>query len=94
VSDAGQPEVRHNQARHRFEAGSESHPAHLDYYLRDGVVNMFHTEVSPEYRGQGLAAKLSTAALTWARESGHKVTPNCSYVKKFIAGHPEFADLV
>jgi predicted GNAT family acetyltransferase len=94
VSDEGQSEVRHNQARHRFEAGSESYPAHLDYRLRDGVVDMFHTEVFPEYQGQGLGTKLATAALTWARDSGHKVIPSCPYVKTFIARHPEFADLV
>jgi predicted GNAT family acetyltransferase len=94
VSEAASPEVRHNEVRHRFETGSESHPAHLDYRLRDGVVNMFHTEVSLENRGQGVAAGLATAALTWARGSGYKVHPSCPYVKNFIASHPEFADLV
>jgi predicted GNAT family acetyltransferase len=87
-------EIRHNEAKHRFEAGAESNPAHLDYHVRNGVANMFHTEVAPEYQGQGLAARLATAALTWARESGHKVNPSCSYVRDFIARHPEYADLL
>lgn len=87
-------EVRHNEARHRFEAGSESHPAHLDYRLREGVVDMIHTEVPDEYQGQGLAGKLASTALEWARESGRKVVPSCSYVKTYIARHPEFSDLI
>jgi predicted GNAT family acetyltransferase len=93
-ADLSHSEVRHNEARHRFEAGSESHPAHLDYRLRDGVAEMFHTEVAPEYQGRGIASKLAVAALTWARESGYKVNPRCSFVKRFIARNPEFADLV
>lgn len=88
------PDIRHNEARHRFETGSEAQPAHLDYRLREGVVDIVHTEVPPEYQGQGLAGKLATAALNWVRESGRKVIPSCSYVAVFIGKHPEYSDLL
>jgi len=87
-------EVRHNEAKHRFEAGEEANPAHLDYRLREGLVDMVHTEVPSVYQGQGLAGKLATTALEWARAQGRKVVPSCSYVQTFIARHPEFSDLV
>ena len=87
-------QVRHNEQRHRFEVGDAPHPAHLDYRLREGVVEMVHTEVPPEYQGQGLAGRLATAALEWARESGRKVIPSCPYLKSYISKHPEFADLL
>jgi predicted GNAT family acetyltransferase len=86
--------VRHNEANHRFEAGSDDQPARLDYRMRGAVVEMVNTEVPPEYQGQGLAGKLATAALDWARAGGHKVLPSCSYVKSFIDKHPEYQDLL
>jgi uncharacterized protein len=87
-------DVRHNAAHHRFEAGTEPHPAIIVYRLKDGAVDLVHTEVPEQYQGQGLAGKLATAALEWARESGLKVIPSCPYVRSFIGKHPEFADLV
>ena len=86
--------VRHNEKRHRFEAGGTENPAHLDYRLREGVVDMVHTEVPAEYQGQGLAGKLAAAALDWARESGRKVVPSCSYIKGYLGKHPEYEDLL
>jgi predicted GNAT family acetyltransferase len=86
--------VRHNAERHRFEAGSSEKAALLNYRLHGNVVEIVHTEVPPEYQGQGLAAKLVTAALEWARAGGHKVMPTCSYVKTFVAKRSEFADLL
>ena len=86
--------IRHNEVKHRFEAGSDDQPARLDYRLRGDVVDIVHTEVPPEYQGQGLAGKLATAALDWARAAGHKVLPSCSYVKSFIGKHPGYQDLL
>ncbi len=86
--------VRHNLERHRFEAGSGETPALLNYRVLGNVVEIVHTEVPPEYQGRGLAGKLATAALEWARAGGHKVLPSCSYVKTFVAKRSEFADLL
>ena len=86
--------IRHNLETGRFEAGAESNPAHLDYRMSDGVVQIFHTEVPAEYQGQGLAGKLAAAALQWVRESGLKVHPTCSYVSGFIAKRAEYSDLL
>jgi predicted GNAT family acetyltransferase len=86
-------EVRHNEAESRFEAGAEPHLAMLVYRREGGAADIVHTEVPPQYQGQGLAGKLATAALNWARAEGLKVIPSCPYVAGFIAKHPEFADL-
>lgn len=86
--------VRHNAERHRFEAGSDENPALLNYRVHGSVVEIVHTEVPPEYQGQGLAGKLATAALDWTRAGGHRVMPSCSYVKAFIAKRSEYADLL
>lgn len=39
-----------------------------------------HTEVDPALRGQGVARRLLDTAVAWARQTGTKITPRCSYV--------------
>jgi uncharacterized protein len=87
-------EVTHNEARSRFEAGSFPHLATVNYRVHGTSVHLVHTEVPAEYQGQGLAGKLAKAALDWARASGCKVIPSCSYIKGYIEKHPEYADLL
>ncbi|WP_066269766.1 GNAT family N-acetyltransferase [Hydrogenophaga palleronii] len=45
------------------------------------LVVVDHTFVDPSLRGQGIAQHLQDALVAWARESGNKVVPVCSYVK-------------
>jgi predicted GNAT family acetyltransferase len=87
-------EVRHNESHRRFEAGSAPEPAKLNYRREGGAVDLIHTEVPAIYQGQGLGGKLATAALEWARANGLKVIPSCSYIRSYVAKHPEFADLL
>ncbi|NDJ10523.1 MAG: N-acetyltransferase [Acidobacteriia bacterium] len=86
--------IRHNRTLCRFEAGSSRNPAHLDYLLAESLMEIFHTEVPSDYQGQGLAGKLATAALAWARENKYKVLATCSYVHAFMAKRPEYQDLL
>jgi uncharacterized protein len=70
--------------------------AFADYFqLGDGhAVELPHTVTHPEFRGQGLAAKLITHVLDDLRASNQKVVPTCSYVSHFIKSHPEHQDLL
>lgn len=45
------------------------------------LVVVDHTYVDPALRGQGAARHLQEAMVAWARETGTKVVPLCSYVK-------------
>lgn len=45
------------------------------------LVVVDHTYVDPSLRGQGIAQHLQDAMVAWARETGTKVVPLCSYVK-------------
>ncbi|MDE3165584.1 MAG: N-acetyltransferase [Acidobacteriota bacterium] len=87
-------EVRHNEHLRRFEAGEAPHLAKLNYRMKDGALDLLHVEVPEQYQGQGLAGKLASTALEWARSKGVKVIPSCPYVKGYLAKHPEYADLV
>jgi predicted GNAT family acetyltransferase len=45
------------------------------------LVVVDHTYVDPSLRGQGVAQHLQDALVAWARDTGTKVVPVCSYVK-------------
>ena len=61
----------------------------------EGTVRIFtHTEVSPEWGGRGLAAKLVRYALEASAEEGLKFRTTCSYVQNFLAKNGEFDKFV
>jgi predicted GNAT family acetyltransferase len=88
------PEVRHNPARNRFETTVDGHVCTCDYQLRDDVLWMTHTGVSPAVGGRGIAAELVRVALAWAGEKGYRVEPSCSYVEVYMRRHPETLGLM
>ncbi|GAA2040132.1 GNAT family N-acetyltransferase [Terrabacter terrae] len=52
-------------------------------------VVFFHTEVRPEYEGQGLAGRLASHALDRTVESGRSIVALCPYIKEYVERHPE-----
>ena len=68
--------------------------AELDFDLKDGIINAFHTGVRKELEGQGIAAKLFDKLVEYARENNYKIIPSCSYILvKFRRRPDEFADV-
>ncbi len=53
-------------------------------YLREGVVDIDHTYVSPTLRGQGVAGKLMEALAGELRKRGLKATATCSYASVWL----------
>ena len=78
----------------RYEIERDGHTAYLEYSLAGKVLQLIHSEVPPELRGQGLASELARSALDWARENGIKVDVICPSVAAYIEKHPEYRDLV
>ena len=56
----------------------------------DGVITIDHTEVNPDFRGEGLGEDLVEAGVKFARENNLKIVPNCPFAKKVIDEVPEF----
>ena len=89
------PEVRHDQQAHRFVAAVEGHEAYISYAIHeDGAVDLQHTFVPPELRGQQLARLLVDAAFAYAKELGVRVIPTCSYVQRVTERVPEYAAML
>jgi uncharacterized protein len=87
-------EIHHDEAAQRFEAVVEGLRCECAYYHQGDTVVFVHTEVPPQLQGRGLAAQLVEAALDWARASGLKVRPACSYVATYMRRHPQTLDLM
>ncbi len=77
-----------------IENGNGSQIAELDFEVKDGVLNAYHTGVRKELEGQGIAAKLFDEMVIYARENNYKVIPSCSYILvKFKRNENEFSDI-
>jgi uncharacterized protein len=87
--------VRDAPEQERYEAWVEERRAGLVEYERRGdTLEVLHTEVEPEFEGQGVAAKLARTVLDDARAAGLQVDPQCPFTARWIARHPEYLDLV
>jgi predicted GNAT family acetyltransferase len=90
-----EPHVVDNPPELRYEIRVDDRVAGEIRYTLDGeVVTMVHTEIDPEFEGSGLGSKLVAGALDDVRAQGRRVRPLCPFVAKFVARHPEYADLV
>lgn len=55
---------------------------------------LFHTAVSEDYAGQGLASVLVRAAIEDTIARGFRIVPVCPYVAKWFVKHPEYDEHV
>ena len=63
------------------------------YERTDQMIVFTHTEVDPKLEGQGVGSKLVRGALDDVRTTGLRVLPICPFVHRWMATHPEYADL-
>ena len=80
--------VQHDVQNSRFVVPLTDAEAELVYSLRDGTIDLQHTEVPPADRNQGIADSLVRAALAYARERELRVIPSCPYVKAWLKRNP------
>jgi predicted GNAT family acetyltransferase len=86
--------VEHNHEDDRFEVTVDGKVAFTEYVLDGNTMRLVHTEVPEALDGQGLASKVVTAALDFARSEGLKVVAVCKYVIAYLKRHPEYNDIV
>ena len=90
-----EPTVVNNPETSRYEISVDGVLAGFTEYYEEGDILVFpHTEIAPDFNGQGLAAILVTQALDDVRAKGRLIRPDCPYVAAFIAKHPDYQDLV
>ena len=89
------PEFVHVADRSRFEIALDGAVIGKSYYREEDGRRVFtHTEVDPEYQGQGLAGQLIKVALDDTREAGLRIVPQCPAVARYVSKHPEYDQIV
>ena len=87
-------DVTDNPALNRFELSTGAGTAISEYRLRDGVLEIRHTEVPEELEGQGIGSRLARGVLEAARARGLKVVAKCPFIAGYIGKHAEYQGLL
>ena len=84
-----------NGRRGKFEIKEENHQlAEMEVGIMEDILTVYHTEVSPEAEGKGLAKVLLSSMVEYARANHLKVVPLCVFVLGQFKRHPtEYADI-
>jgi len=53
-----------------------------------------HTEVNPNYNGQGVGLELFKKIITCAREKGWQILPLCPFAQAMFKKYPEYNDIL
>ena len=84
-------EVLHQSDEHRYVICMDGKIAGKAEYVPVDDARVFvHTEVDPEYAGQGLAVKLVTKALNSTQNAGLRIVPVCPFVAAFLKRNHDF----
>lgn len=79
----------------RGEDGTDSKEIGEESYVDVGDERvLFHTGVSEDYAGQGLASKLVRAVVDDVVAAGRSIVPVCPYVAAWMPKHPEYDEHV
>ncbi len=64
-------------------------------FAKNGVVNINHTYVNPQYRGKGIAGKLMETMVEYLRKNSLKTIAQCSYANSWFKKHRElYSDVI
>jgi hypothetical protein len=88
-------EVVDNPDRSRYELRNDGHlVGFTEYHERDGVLVFPHTVITDPKRGAGYGTTLVQGALDDVRARGRRIVAQCPFVARFVAEHPDYADLL
>jgi predicted GNAT family acetyltransferase len=88
-------QVRDNEELSRYEILVGATVAGFtEYAIHGDQIDLVHTEVEDEFEGQGIASRLISELLDNVRRRGLEAMPYCPFVRKFIAKHDQYLDLV
>jgi len=82
---------------HKFYIGDDEQNPKAEITFKETgehVLNVDHTYVSEELRGEGVGGKLVGRMVEHARSEGKKIDPTCSYTKKKMEETSEYRDVL
>ena len=66
----------------------------MRYLNKDGIMNIYHTEVDPGLGGHNWGHQLVETGVKFARENNLKILPTCTFARSVFDRTPEFADVL
>lgn len=88
-------EIKHDQINHRFYADISGKICELKYKKVDNKLLDYYSTFVPEpLRDQGIAEKITHYAIEYALSHNYHISPSCSYVRKYLNEHPEYANII
>ncbi|MEH3113395.1 GNAT family N-acetyltransferase [Pedobacter terrae] len=91
-------EIQQNngESKGQFEASDNGIQAGVLAYIWAGPGKFIidHTEVNPDFAGQGIGRKLVWAAVNYARENKVKILPLCPFAKSVFDKTSEIQDVL
>ena len=77
--------IEHNEKKCRFDLIVDGQAGgYLTYDVYDGCLDIRHTVVNYELRGNKLGDVLIDAAVKYADEKGLKIVPTCGFARKLL----------
>src|SRR3546814_9850713 len=73
--------IEHDEAGRRITWAENGEACVLDYELSGSLMTITRTWVPDQFRGRGIAGRMTRFALDTARARGWKVRPVCSYAR-------------
>lgn len=62
--------------------------------MEEGIVNIDHTYVAPELRGQGIASEMMHAVMKHLEKKHVKVVATCPYAVVWLKKHKEYDHMI
>ena len=88
-------EVEHDPVGQKFFIHLGNVEAIIAYTQVNDILDLHRTIVPENYRGMGLAEKMSVFVFEFAKKNGYKIVPTCPYIsQKFLPDHPEYSSLI
>jgi predicted GNAT family acetyltransferase len=66
----------------------------MDFLINNGVMNIYHTQVSEQLAGQHMGDKLVQAGVNYGRENHLKILPTCTFARSVFDRVKEYADVL
>ncbi|MGC8229072.1 GNAT family N-acetyltransferase [Pseudobacillus badius] len=87
-------DIKHEEGRF-FVEDSGNMLAELSYVpASNGQMEINHTYVDEQLRGQGVGEQLIEEAVSYARQQNKKIVPTCSYAKSKLEEDSQYKDIL
>ncbi len=94
IKEGNELEIRHTSSVIYARLPGSKEKAWIAYEVEGNVMKLLKTYTPPEYRGKGIAAKLTQYAIELAKKNGWVIEPVCSYAVHYFIKHPELKQLL